>query len=170
MSVESISRVLNIGPDDRLSPLHRLVLIGIANHDGDGGSWPSMATLARYGGCSERTVQRHIAELVEWSFVERHINEGGNLRTRADRRPNFYVLTLDGYPQAGSTGRQYVSPREANGVTESADGVTEPAERGDTYCHPNRPEPSIEPSSLTTENAITDPNVFHRVLREVGLR
>ena len=45
MSVESISWALRV---QELTPTDKLVLIGIANHDGDGGSWPSIATLAMY--------------------------------------------------------------------------------------------------------------------------
>lgn len=44
----------------------RAVAIAIAAHaNRDGNAWPSVATLAEYVGCSERTVQRCLAKLVQ---------------------------------------------------------------------------------------------------------
>ncbi|MEU9742884.1 helix-turn-helix domain-containing protein [Micromonospora chersina] len=44
----------------------RAVAIAIAAHaNHDGNAWPSVATLAEYAGCSERTVQRALAKLVQ---------------------------------------------------------------------------------------------------------
>lgn len=91
MSVEAITAAL---PRRGLTPTQKLVLIGIANHDGDGGAWPSIATLANYAECSTRQVQRAIAELVDLGLVERHINEGGTKAMRDHTRPNLYVLHL----------------------------------------------------------------------------
>ncbi|MEU8264498.1 helix-turn-helix domain-containing protein [Micromonospora sp. NPDC048999] len=43
----------------------RLVVLAIAAHTNQAGdAWPSVATIADYVGCSERTVQRTIAKLV----------------------------------------------------------------------------------------------------------
>jgi hypothetical protein len=64
MSVEAISWALNLAPvpaDRRGQPSSacKFVLVGLANHAGpDGsGSFPSVATLVRYTGLSERTVR-----------------------------------------------------------------------------------------------------------------
>lgn len=44
----------------------RAVAIAIAAHaNHEGHAWPSVATLAEYAGCSERTVQRALAKLVQ---------------------------------------------------------------------------------------------------------
>ena len=51
MSIESVAQALK---PRSLTATQKLVLIGIANHDGDGGAWPSMTTLAGYAECSER--------------------------------------------------------------------------------------------------------------------
>jgi Fe2+ or Zn2+ uptake regulation protein len=91
MSIESMMTVLNAG---NLTPRRKLILLGIANHDGDGGSWPSISTLARYAGCSERTVQRELHRLTEEGFVTIELQAGGSARTRADRRPNLYRLSI----------------------------------------------------------------------------
>uniref|UniRef100_UPI0004625092 hypothetical protein n=1 Tax=Leucobacter chironomi TaxID=491918 RepID=UPI0004625092 len=47
MSVESLALALH---HSRAKGSAKLVLIGIANHDGDGGSYPATATLAKYAG------------------------------------------------------------------------------------------------------------------------
>lgn len=112
MSVEALSLALNF---PGVNAAERLVLIGIANHDGDGGSWPSMATLARYACVTERSVQRTIARLVERGLVSVSYNEGGTIKTRADRRPNSYVLHLE----RGDTG-----VGSSRGDTGVAHGVT----------------------------------------------
>ena len=73
----------------------KLVLLGIANHDGDGGSWPSISTLARYANVDERTAQRAIGKLQALGEIHRDIQGGGTWSTPSHRRPNRYVFTLD---------------------------------------------------------------------------
>lgn len=139
MSVESIARVLN---HSRAKGTAKLVLIGIANHDGDGGAWPSIKTLARYANATERTVQRSIEELVEMGELEVHRNEGGSRETREDRRPNRYILRV-------TDGVTPMSPREGDGVTP----VTPRGDAGDVNgVTPTSPEPSLnhpEPGGAT---------------------
>lgn len=91
MSVESITLALN---HSRSVGAAKVILIGIANHDGDGGSWPSVGTLARYANVTERTVQRHINTLIELGEVERVMNDGGTHRTPSHMRPNLYKILL----------------------------------------------------------------------------
>ena len=141
MSVESVVRALWV---PGLVAADKLLLIGIANHDGDGGAWPSIPTLSGYLCMSERATQRHLANLVLQGLVTVEHNAGGNDRTRADRRPNRYHLHLPAVdkPSDGVTDK---SPR-------AADGVTKPRPRGDRsgvhgvteLCHPNHP---LEPSN-----------------------
>ena len=64
MSVEAISWALNLAPvpahrGGQPSSASKFVLVGLANHAGpDGaGAFPSVATLVRYTGLSERTVR-----------------------------------------------------------------------------------------------------------------
>lgn len=54
----------------------KIVLLGIANHLGDGGSWPSVATLARYANVDPRSVQRAITALVDSGEVGIHLRPG----------------------------------------------------------------------------------------------
>ena len=49
----------------------RAVAALLAYHDGVGGAWPGVKTIARSLGMSERTAKRHIAALVERGLVRR---------------------------------------------------------------------------------------------------
>lgn len=101
MSVESLAIVLN---HSKAKGVARLVLIGMANHDGDGGIWPSVERLRRYaGGVDRRTVQRAVEQLVALGEVGRSLNEGGTRDTPADRRPNLYRLLLTCPPDCDRT-------------------------------------------------------------------
>lgn len=126
----------------------RLVLISIANHDGEGGSWPSIATIARESRKSESTVRRAIKDLVDLGELVVHLNDGGTHKTRADRRPNRYELTID----PGNDGVSPVTGRDpGRGVIcdspSESDGVSSTTPRGVTAV---TPEPS-----LTTHNPPT---------------
>lgn len=72
----------------------KVVLLGIANHDGDGGAWPSVPTLSVYANVDERNVQRAIDGLLEAGEIRRFVQQGG-LRGMADfDRPNLYHVAL----------------------------------------------------------------------------
>jgi hypothetical protein len=71
----------------------RLVLLGIANHHGDGGAWPALATLSRYaGGITERNVRNALRELEALGEIATSI-EGGPRRADGGR-PNRYAFLL----------------------------------------------------------------------------
>ncbi|MGG7466032.1 helix-turn-helix domain-containing protein [Plantibacter sp. YIM 135347] len=72
----------------------KLILIGIANHDGDGGAWPSMSTLAKYGHVTERNAQKAVADLESLGEVRRIISGGGTRETADHLRPNLYKFLL----------------------------------------------------------------------------
>jgi hypothetical protein len=61
MSIEAISAVLH---HSKSSATTKLVLLGIANHQGDAGAWPAISTLAKYANCTPRRVQQCIRELI----------------------------------------------------------------------------------------------------------
>lgn len=147
MSIEAMTVVLH---HSTLSGTAKLVLLGIANHEGDGGAFPAIATLARYANTSERTVQRAIAEAV--AAGELHVEEqaGGTSKTRTDRRPNLYrilvtcpvVCDRSTNHKMSQNGVTPVSPRGLNGVT----SVTERGDIRDANgVTPVSPEPYIEP-------------------------
>jgi hypothetical protein len=72
----------------------RLELLAIADHDGEGGAWPSVATLARMTRLSPSTVRRSVKALVALGEVTVYLQEGGTNRTPEGRRPNRYEITL----------------------------------------------------------------------------
>jgi AraC-like DNA-binding protein len=108
MSIEAVSLVLN---NSRATGRAKLVLLGIANHLGDHGAWPSISTLARYANASERSVKRDIQELVELGELKVELQ---NAPTKTQYKTNLYWITI------------------SSGVTDSASGVTDWVSRGDS--------------------------------------
>ena len=106
MAIEVMSLVLN---HSKATGRAKLVLLGIANHQGDQGAWPSIATLARYANASERSVKRDIQDLVELGELRVQVNAAP---VDAQYKPNLYWVTI-------------------SGVTDSASGVTGQVSRGD---------------------------------------
>jgi hypothetical protein len=72
----------------------KLVLLGIANHEGDGGAWPAVATLMRYANMDRRSVQRAIQKLVEMGELQVLKQKGGNEMTHSALRPNLYRVKV----------------------------------------------------------------------------
>ncbi len=90
----------------------RLVLLAIADHQGEIGAWPSIATLAKMVNASERSVQRDISELVELGELIKFEQQAPS---RGQYKSNLYWVNLPSVSHL------------ASGVTESASGVTENA-------------------------------------------
>jgi DNA-binding IscR family transcriptional regulator len=133
MSIQQVAWVLE--HEHTTSGRERLVLLAIANHDGDGGSWPSVATLAREAGCSERSAQYALRELEAAGVIEIIKRGGGTQHTRDDRRPNRYVIVH----RRGATA---CTPSDSRGASSFATGCkTEPH-----GVQAVAPEPSLEPS------------------------
>lgn len=89
MSIEAVAQVLK---HSKATGRAKLVLIGIANHMGDQGSWPSISTLAAYANASERSVKRDIQELVELGEL---VVELQNAPVNNQYKTNLYWITLD---------------------------------------------------------------------------
>ena len=94
----------------------RLVLLAIADHQGEIGAWPSIATLAKMVNASDRSVQRDIAELHRLGELDVQIQ---NAPTNRQYKSNLYWVKLPGVTEPSSG----VTDNEA-GVTELASGVT----------------------------------------------
>lgn len=94
MSVESMSVVLH---HSRAKGSAKLLLVGIANHDGDGGAWPTVNKLAVYLNVHPRNVQRAIERVEQLGELAVELQRGGTLVSHASdwERPNRYVLTID---------------------------------------------------------------------------
>jgi hypothetical protein len=106
MSVESIAIVLH---HSRAKGTAKLVMIGIANHDGDGGSWPSMQRLATYAGVDISQVKDAVHRLaghgagckpgcrkpvLEVPEIEVHGGGGGQVNTPEHMRTNLYRVLV----------------------------------------------------------------------------
>jgi hypothetical protein len=131
MSIEAMTLVLH---HSQASGVSQMILMGIANHEGDGGAWPSIATLAKYGKVSERRVQQVIRELEAAGELTVHTMAGG---TTPNGATNLYYVTLS-------------CPAECDGTTNHRQGVKSGADRGETHftpgVKPTSPKPSLEPS------------------------
>lgn len=145
MSVEAIAIAIN---HSRAEGLARMVLVGIANHDGDGGAWPSVAKLARYAKRSPRAVQRYLRELEDLGEVVVHEQAGGDATTRPDQRPNLYEFTLACPPECDGTKQHRLPGDPGYGVTRmSPRGRQRGDARGAHGVTPVSPEPSQEPTT-----------------------
>ena len=143
MSIESIAACLH---HSRASGSDKLVLLGIANHEGDGGAWPSITTLAKYANISERSVQTCIRKLINIGEIVCHVNKGGNADTRGDRRPNRYEILVRCPKECDGSTKHGVKQSAQRGEAERTDGVKPTAERGEAGFTLTIHEPSIEPS------------------------
>jgi Helix-turn-helix domain len=102
VSVEAISWALNLAPvpadrGGQPSSACKFVLVGLANHAGpDGtGAFPSVATLVRYTGLSERTVRTCLDRLQGEGIISPCDPDIVAARIkRADRRPQGWDLDL----------------------------------------------------------------------------
>lgn len=164
VSIEAMALVLH---HSRAAGTAKLVLLGIANHAGDGGAWPTVATLARYANVTERAVQLSIAKLVKAGELAVDVQGGGLGYLKDHERPNRYEVMvacpptcdrsvnhrLRDYPQArlplsdvsGSDRVNPASPGEAE--------FTPPGEADFTHNRPTQPPVLTSVSSLTRPRA-----------------
>ena len=109
----------------------RLVLLAIADHQGEIGAWPSIARLARMVNASERSVQRDIQYLQAIGELKVELQ---NAPTNKQYKSNLYWVTLPGV---------------TTGVTESESGVTDLALGVTTDGVQTLIEPLQETNNLT---------------------
>lgn len=161
MSVEALAMVMY---HSQSTSNARLVMIAIANHDGDGGAWPTIETIARLANCSERTVQRCLPELVELGELVIEPQAGGTRKTPSRYRPNRYEIDIVCPPECDGTmnhrltdipdsrGDNAVTPHRSAGVTPLSPVKTDrgdnPGSQGVTllspepsYNQPSTPQP-----------------------------
>jgi hypothetical protein len=94
----------------------RLVLLAIADHQGELGAWPSLATIGRMVNASERSVQRDIEYLVQIGELEVHYQQAP---TRNHYKSNLYFVRLAGVTDTGRG-----ATNTGSGVTNAEGGVT----------------------------------------------
>lgn len=105
----SIKTMNEVWTHSRSSGRCRLVLLAIADQQGENGAWPSIATLAERANASERSIKRDLVELEQLGelIIERQGGEG-----HAQYKTNRYWVNLPG-------------------VTALVTGVTDRVTRGD---------------------------------------
>jgi hypothetical protein len=151
VSVESLAIALH---HSRAKGAGKLVLIGIANHDGDGGAWPSVATLAKYSGVTPRQVQKLLGELEAKNEIRRLVSAGGDHSTADHLRPNLYQFRLVCPPGCDRTRNHRVKgealPDElSTGVSWTTPGVV--GDRGGVSS--TTPEPSLNQTTRDQEES-----------------
>ena len=116
MSIEIMS---NVWKYSKSVGRARLVLLAIADHQGEIGAWPSITTLAKMVNASERSVQRDIQELVELGELSVSVQQAPS---RGQYKSNLYWVTVG--EQSGVTENASGVTNLQSGVTESSSGVT----------------------------------------------
>lgn len=170
MSVESLAIVLH---HSTARGTDKVVLVGIANHDGDGGSWPAKVTLAKYANVSVSSVERSLRTLESAGEIRRHINDGGTRATPFYERPNRYEILVtcpadcdrstahrrpvDNNPALpGLPPLKFAPPFSGEGTPPSTTEGTPPSVVEDLTVH----EPSINSDQSPT--ASTSPEKMHK--------
>ncbi len=114
MSVEAMAAVLH---HSKAKGTTKLILVGIANHAGDGGAFPAMSTLAKYGGCNQRNARAAVARLVALGEVKVHV-QGGRLDDVPDeRQPNRYDVLVECPPWCDRTTNHRDLRKRGRGVS-----------------------------------------------------
>lgn len=116
MALELLPLVLHHA---HVPPAHKLVLMGIANHQRDNKAWPSVATLAMYAGVSDRQVQRILRDLEDEQLIT-------VTRSRGPKGLNVYALNIPCPPDCDRTPnhRRGVTPMSPRGDISRTLGVT----------------------------------------------
>lgn len=137
----------------RMSSAAKLVLIALANHASPDGTdaFPSVGTISRYTGLSERMAQYTLGALVDHGTIAPtpHPLKRDGVISRGDHRPNSYDLIAMARGAKSSTGCKVTPPRGAKSGTDFA------------------PEPSVEPKEEPTPlvsadaRTATDPQPGH---------
>ena len=134
----------------------KLVLLGIANHDGDGGAWPSIATLARYANVEPRAVQKCIKRLVERGEIAKDTQAGGLRNTPDYSRPNLYHIKVVCPPECDRSAQHRIN--RAHPVSQRTPGVladTPPGVPADTPPVSQRtPKPSLNHPYNSDESSL----------------
>lgn len=134
----------------------KVVLMGIANHHGDGGSWPSLSTLADYANIDRSNARKHVAKLESMGEIRRHVQAGGTRLTADHERPNRYDILLRCPADCDGTTahrtRRKASKLGPAPLVDVAPGADSPPGRIDTPggVADSTPEPSSQPSTKTS--------------------
>lgn len=168
MSVEALAIALH---HSTAKGSAKLVLIGIANHAGDGGAWPAIATLMKYAGISDRRhVQRILVQLEQKREIKRLVQQGGDEDMASGLRPNLYKFILRCPADCDGT---YNHRRRRDAVILDIEALESPPNRGGLQTAPP-PEQgrSTDPEGggLQTALTITKPTTKTQALSKTTIR
>lgn len=124
MSVEHLAATLH---HSQATGTVKLILLGIANHAGDGGSWPSLRTLSVYAHVDVRTVRRALARLEELGEIARHVQAGGLAHVHPYERPNLYEVLVT-CPEGCEGGPNHRARKGYRRLSDGTYEVLEPVE------------------------------------------
>jgi hypothetical protein len=134
-----------------LDPIEKFVLVAIsdAHNESNGRCFPSVKTIARRTGASERTVQRYIGQLERRALIARVANFGEDGRQRS----NEYRLAVDAQIQIPiqSGEGDSLSPRGV--VHDPGEGDTRDTLPGDSGVTPLKRTGRNEPEEVTIGDA-----------------
>ena len=122
----------------------RLVLLAIADHQGEIGAWPSIETIAKMVNASERSVQRDIQELVELGELEVHVQKAPS---KGQYKSNLYWVILPSLSGVTKTG---------SGVTDLPSGVTESPSGVTTGGALTITKPLLKPNIITKQKTLDE--------------
>lgn len=149
----SMEVMINVLYHSKASATDKVVLLGIANHHGDGGAWPSLETLGRYANVSERQVSRSIKTLEELGELLVDHNRGLNV---GRNKTNRYWINVscppecDGSMNHRTDGKTLMTPRVDTSVI---DGQTDVS--GEPVIEPVK-KPIKKPTKMTADFQITE--------------
>ena len=141
MSIEAMASVLH---HSRAKGSAKLLLLGIANHQGDQGAWPAITTLAKYTGTSERRVQQMLRELEELGELAIEYQKGYSATNR-------YYVRVNCPGDCDRSTNHKMGEAHFRGGVKLASGVG---------VKPTSPEPSLEPSENPKRRATRIPEDF----------
>lgn len=136
---------------DCLKVGERFTLLVLEDSRGDNGIYPSVATVAKRVGCSERAAQRYLARLKELGLItmvdrKRISPEGAVIRTTA------YRINYDVFDRIARSSEEAYSPEE---MEPPATEVVIPAEAPQEPEHP-KPAPVVEPPREDVEEVAAE--------------
>jgi len=140
MSIEAMVGALN---HSKAHGAAHIVLLNIANHQGEQGAWPSIPTLARLSKLTDRRVQQIIVELVELGelIVENRAAGYGSIKT------NRYWVTINCPPTCdGTFAHREVKPISDRGEVGFTAGVKPVSFGGEVGFTQTNIEPTNEPT------------------------
>lgn len=138
MSIEAMVGALN---HSKAQGAAHIVLLNIANHQGEQGAWPSIPTLARLAKVSDRRVQQILNELVELGELQIEARAAGYGAIRTNR---YWVTVNCPATCDGSFAHRETKPISDGGEMGFTVGVKPVSQTGEVGFTQTKIEPTNE--------------------------